>query len=209
MKKLLPVIALASLVIGASHVQAETTTHVVTPPMPKVKTAANPVVVIETSLGTITAELWQDRTPGTVKNFLKYTDKKFYDGTIFHRVIPNFMIQGGGFTPDMKQKKTDAQIKNEAKTENKNLRGTLAMARTPQVDSATSQFFVNLVDNAFLDHKNESSAGFGYCVFGNVIDGMDVVEAMAKVQTGVRPPHRDVPVENVMIKSISRKTETP
>ena len=172
---------------------------------PKVKKKDNVVVVIETSMGAIEVELWADRAPITVANFLSYADKGFYDGTIFHRIIKDFMAQGGGFTPDMKQKPTDRQIKNEAGNGAKNERGTLAMARTNVVDSATAQFFINLADNDFLNHRDETPAGFGYAVFGRVIEGMDVVDAMAKITTGQRGPYKDVPVEPVTIKTIRRK----
>ena len=165
----------------------------------------NVVVVIETSMGTIEVELWPDRAPITVANFLSYADKKSYDGTIFHRIIKDFMAQGGGFTPDMKQGPTDAPIKNEAGNGAKNDRGTIAMARTNVVDSATAQFFINLADNEFLNHRNETAAGFGYAVFGRVIEGMDVVDAMAAVPTDTRGPHENVPVEPVTIKTIRRK----
>jgi len=164
----------------------------------------NPVVVIETSMGTIKAELWPDRAPGTVKNFLRYADEKFFDGLIFHRVIPGFMIQGGGFTPDMQQKPTHEQILNEATAALKNDRGTLAMARTTDVHSATAQFFVNLANNAFLNHTDETPKGFGYCAFGKVINGMEVVDAIAAVKTATRGRFENVPVETVEIKSIRR-----
>ena len=164
----------------------------------------NPVVVIETSMGTIKAELWSDRAPGTVKNFLRYTDEKFFDGLIFHRVISGFMIQGGGFTPDMQEKPTHEQIRNEAAAALKNDRGTLAMARTDNVHSATAQFFVNLVDNALLNHRAETAGGFGSCAFGKVIDGMEVVDAIGKVKTATRGRFENVPVETVEIKSICR-----
>ena len=164
-----------------------------------------PVVLIETSHGTITAELFEDKAPVTVSNFLAYVDKSAYDGTIFHRVIDGFMIQGGGFTPDMAQKKTDAPIKNEARADVPNARGTLAMARTAVVDSATSQFFINLKDNAFLNHSAPTPQGYGYAVFGRVTDGLDVVDKIAKVRTGTHPSgHRDVPSEAVVIRSIKR-----
>jgi len=166
----------------------------------------NPVVLIETSKGNIKAELWADKSPGTVSNFMSYVNEKFYDGLIFHRVMAGFMIQGGGFTSNMVQKATHAQIKNEANTAVKNLRGTLAMARTGVIDSATAQFFINLVDNGGLDHRDNTTDGFGYCVFGKVTEGMDVVDAIAKVKTGVRGGHEDVPIEAVTIKSI-RKVE--
>jgi cyclophilin family peptidyl-prolyl cis-trans isomerase len=162
-------------------------------------------IVIETSMGRIGAELWGDKAPGTVANFLKYADGKFFDGLIFHRVIGGFMIQGGGFSPDMKQKRaTFPAIKNEARADVRNMRGTFAMARTSVVDSATSQFFINLVDNGFLDHKAKTDAGFGYCVFGKVTEGMDVVDAIAKVASGSVGGHENVPLKPVVIKSICR-----
>lgn len=158
------------------------------------------MVVIETSMGTIKAQLWADKAPKTVENFLSYTDKEFFDGLIFHRVINGFMIQGGGMTAQMQQKAVDAPIKNEATAELSNDRGTLAMARTPEIHSATAQFFINLVDNDFLNHKSDSPSEFGYCAFGKVIEGLDVVDAIGKVKTGAE----DVPVEPVIIKSIRR-----
>ena len=164
----------------------------------------NPVVVIETSMGTIKAELWADTAPLTVANFLGYADSEFYDGLLFHRVIGGFMIQGGGFMPDMTQKAADTQIKNEATADKKNGRGTLAMARTSVVDSATSQFFINLVDNDFLNHRDETARGFGYCTFGKVTEGMDVVDKIGKVKTGTTGGHSDVPSVPVVIKSIRR-----
>jgi len=159
----------------------------------------NPVVVIKTSKGDITVELFEKEAPITVKNFLRYVEDGFYAGTIFHRVIPGFMIQGGGFDADMNQKDTHAPIKNEAENRLENKRGTLAMARTQVVDSATSQFFINLKDNAFLNHTRPTPQGFGYCVFGRVIDGMDVVDQIAGVETGRKGPHENVPVEPVEI----------
>ena len=186
----------------------ETTAGGETPPVNKeeqsVKPAGNPVIVIETSKGAIKAELWADRSPGTVSNFLAYADEKFFDGLIVHRVIAGFMIQGGGFTSNMNQKATRAPIKNEASAAAPNQRGTLAMARTPQVDSATAQFFINLADNGFLDHKNETAQGFGYCAFGKVTEGMEVVDAIGKVKTGNVRGFDDVPLESVEIKSIRR-----
>ena len=175
-----------------------------------VKAADNPVVVIETSMGTIKVELFEDKAPITVKNFLAYTDDKFYDETIFHRVIAkenkghDFMIQGGGFTANMKQKETKEQIKNEANNGLTNTRGTLAMARTPAVDSATAQFFINLTDNDFLNHKDTTTRGFGYCVFGKVTEGMDVVNKIKAVKTTNKGGMDDVPVEAVTIKSVKR-----
>ncbi|MGB4247013.1 MAG: peptidylprolyl isomerase [Pseudohongiellaceae bacterium] len=166
---------------------------------------ANPVVVMETSKGTVKIELWADKAPITVANFLRYTDAKFYDGLIFHRVIPGFMIQGGGYNPDLLEQSTFDPIKNEATAELKNSRGTLAMARTQVVDSASSQFFINLVDNNFLDHTDETARGFGYAVFAEVVEGMDVVDQIATVQTGSQRGHQDVPVEPVVILSITRE----
>ena len=161
--------------------------------------AQAPVVVIETSLGDITVSLNQARAPVSVENFLTYVKDGFYDGTIFHRVIRNFMVQGGGLTAQMQKKPTRPPIKNEAANGLKNERGTLAMARTGEVDSATSQFFINTKENKALDHKVRD---FGYAVFGEVIDGMDVVDAIEKVKT-----QNDVPVEPVVIKTIRLKTE--
>ena len=166
--------------------------------------AKNPIVIIETSMGTIKAELWADKAPGTTANFMRYVDEKYYDGLIFHRVIAGFMIQGGGFTPEMRQKPTHEQIKNEASAETPNARGTLAMARTSDVHSATAQFFINHADNKFLDHKDKTARGYGYCAFGKVIEGMDVVDKIAKVRTGNSGQHQNVPVQPVVIKSIRR-----
>ena len=164
----------------------------------------NPVVLMETSLGNVKIELDQAKAPVSVKNFLSYVDDKFYDGTIFHRVISSFMIQGGGFTADMQQKQTKAPIKNEAGNGLSNKKGTLAMARTMVVDSASSQFFINVVDNDFLDHRDNSSQGFGYAVFGKVIEGMDVVDKIKGVKTGSEMGFQDVPAEAVVIKSVKR-----
>ena len=163
----------------------------------------NPMVLISTSLGDIKAEIYEDKAPISVKNFLDYVNAKFYDGTIFHRVIPNFMIQGGGFDKDMNRKQTKAQIKNEAGNGWKNTTGTLAMARTNVVDSAMSQFFINAKDNAFLDHKDDTPAGFGYAVFGKVVSGMDVVKKIEAVKTADKAGNQDVPVEPVIIKSVT------
>ena len=150
-------------------------------------------------MGNIKLELFEKDTPLTVENFLRYVDDGHYDNTIFHRVIPGFMIQGGGFTPDMEQKLTWDSIKNEAKDAGSNTRGTIAMASTMIVDSATCQFFINTVDNDFLNYQNSSPQGFGYCVFGHVIEGMDVVDKIEKVPTSGRGGHQDVPVEPVII----------
>ena len=160
-------------------------------------------VLLETSMGTITLELNEAKAPETVRNFVAYAKEGHYDGTIFHRVIDGFMIQGGGFTKDMNQKPTRAPIRNEAMNGLKNARGTIAMARTMVVDSATSQFFINLVDNDFLDFTAPTPQGFGYAVFGQVTDGMEVVDAIAKVKTGFSGPHQNVPEEAVVIKKVS------
>ena len=157
-------------------------------------------VVLETSLGKIILDLFDDKAPVTVKNFLDYVADGFYDGLIFHRVIPGFMVQGGGFEPGMKQKETQAPIKNEADNLVKNMRGTIAMARTSVVDSATAQFFINLKDNAFLDHRSKRQDEYGYAVFGQVTEGMDIVDSIAAVKTASRGLHDDVPVEDVVIK---------
>lgn len=161
----------------------------------------NPIVLMKTSKGDITIELFEDKAPISVKNFLDYANEGFYNGTIFHRVIDGFMVQGGGFSSDMAQKQTKAPIKNEATNGVKNGRGTLAMARTGVVDSATSQFFINVVDNPFLDYQSPSN--YGYAVFGKVIKGMDVVDKIKDVKTGTKGPHRDVPVEPVEIISVT------
>ena len=166
--------------------------------------AGNPVVVMKTNLGSVKIELDETKAPISVKNFLGYVDDKFYDGTIFHRVISDFMIQGGGFTPDMQQKKTKDAIKNEAGNGLKNSRGTLAMARTNVVDSATAQFFISVVDNDFLDHRDNTPAGFGYAVFGKVIEGLDVVDKIKATPTGFKSGMKDVPNQPVTIESIRR-----
>ena len=160
-------------------------------------------VKMETSMGDITLELDGDKAPETVANFVEYANAGFYDGTIFHRVIAGFMIQGGGFDGDMKQKETRAPIKNEADNGLKNDTGTIAMARTPDPNSATAQFFINVKDNGFLNHSSPSPQGWGYCVFGRVVDGMDVVDKIKGVQTGNAGYHSDVPVEDVVIESVT------
>jgi cyclophilin family peptidyl-prolyl cis-trans isomerase len=171
--------------------------------------AANPIVIMETSMGTIKIELFEDKAPITVKNFLSYVDDKFYDGLIFHRVMENFMIQGGGLEPGMREKKTKEPIKNEADNQLSNSRGTIAMARLPAGDSATSQFYINVKDNTGLD-RAKSTDKIGYCVFGRVIEGMDVVDKINSVKTGSkmdtkRMVHDDVPVEDIIIKSLRRE----
>ena len=174
--------------------------------------AKNPKVVLETSMGDITLELYPDKAPVTVKNFLTYVDEKFYDGTIFHRVISGFMIQGGGMTADMNEKSTHSPIKNEADNGLKNDRGTLAMARTNDPNSATAQFFINAKDNTFLNFKSKSVEGYGYCVFGKVTKGLDIVEAIEKTPTTTKGFFQDVPAKHVVIKKAYRfreNKETP
>lgn len=163
----------------------------------------NTTVLMQTSMGDITIELDAEKAPITVANFLGYVNDGFYEGTIFHRVIENFMIQGGGMTADMKQKKTKAPIKNEADNGLQNKRGTLAMARTQVVDSATAQFFINVVDNDFLDHQGKTPMGYGYAVFGRVTEGMETVDAIRKVAAGNAGMHQDVPTEPVTITKVA------
>ncbi len=162
----------------------------------------NPVVVMETSLGNITIELLQDDAPVSVENFLTYVNDGFYEGTIFHRVIQGFMIQGGGMTSDLSPKAPRPPIQNEARNGVSNARGTVAMARTQAIDSATSQFFINIVDNARgLDYRSLDPTSYGYAVFGHVTDGMDIVDKIAAVETQNQGPHDDVPVKPVVINS--------
>ncbi len=163
----------------------------------------NPVILMSTSMGNIRIELDAEKAPITTKNFLDYTSAGHYDGLIFHRVIPGFMIQGGGMDEQMKEQKTNAPIKNEAGNGLKNKVGTVAMARTNVVDSATSQFFINVKDNEFLNYRSPAPAEFGYAVFGHVIEGMDVVQRIEKVRTGNRGFHQDVPVDAVVINSVT------
>lgn len=165
--------------------------------------SVQPTVRMQTSMGQITIELDNENAPISCENFLAYVRDGFYEQTIFHRVIPNFMVQGGGFTPEMKQKKPKGEIKNEADNGLKNDRGTLAMARTQVVDSATCQFFINLVDNDFLNHKSKTPSGYGYAVFAKVTEGMEIVDEIAKVSTGNFGPHQDVPKEAVTIQSVT------
>lgn len=164
--------------------------------------AANPMVLVKTNMGSFKIELYPEQAPVTVKNFLDYVDKKFFDGTTFHRVIPGFVIQGGGFDKDMMRKATLPPIKNEATNGLKNLKATLSMARTNDLNSATSQFFVNLKDNAALDHVGD--AQYGYAVFGKVVQGFDVIEKIAGVKTTTKGPNADVPEKPVIIQSASR-----
>jgi peptidyl-prolyl cis-trans isomerase B (cyclophilin B) len=169
------------------------------------KASGPPAVVVTTSKGRIVIDLYPEQAPATVANFLKYVDAKFYDNTVFHRVIPNFMIQGGGFTADLKPRVTGAPIRNEADNGLSNKRGSVAMARTMEPHSATAQFFISTVDNAFLDFRSKTPQGWGYAVFGRVVEGMDVVDAIATVRTGNRGMYQNVPLEPVVIESIRRR----
>ncbi len=169
--------------------------------------AANPLVEIKTNQGNIVAEIYADKAPKTAANFLQYVKDGFYNGTVFHRVIDGFMIQGGGFTPDMRQKPTRAPIANEADNGLKNVAGTLAMARTSDPNSATAQFFINLADNAFLDFKAPSGDGWGYAVFGRVTQGFDIVQKIGKLKTGNAGMFQDVPLKPVVIESVKLLSE--
>jgi peptidyl-prolyl cis-trans isomerase B (cyclophilin B) len=173
-------------------------------PVPKSGKGSDTTVVMATSLGDIEIELFPDKAPKTVANFLAYTDDQFYDGLTFHRVIPKFMVQGGGFEPGMKEKKGNAPIPCESENGLSNARGTVAMARAAKADSATSQFFINLIDNTRLD-REVSFDKVGYCVFGKVVAGLDVVDKMAEAKTGMAGGMSDVPVEDIVIKSVRRK----
>ena len=167
-----------------------------------VPTGTNPVVEIRTSLGSMRIELYPDKAPKTVENFLQYARDGFYDGTVFHRVIEGFMIQGGGFTPDMTEKETRAPIENEASNDLENVRGSIAMARTNDPHSASSQFFINTVDNHMLDFQSETIQGYGYAVFGQVVEGFETLDAIKKVSTGSRGGHDDVPMSPVVIEIV-------
>ena len=169
----------------------------------KEMTSQNSRVRIETSMGNIVLELYPDKAPKTVGNFMSYVKSGHYDGTIFHRVIPRFMIQGGGFTPDMRQKPSGKPIVNEADNGLKNARGTIAMARTQDPHSATAQFFINVIDNDYLNHRGKNARGWGYAVFGRVIEGMDVVDTISKVKNGTKGVYRDVPVDPVVIDKVT------
>lgn len=194
----LPVAAALSAGAAAQSTQPATATDPPSPPLDKVA-----YVLMETSMGDIVIELDHQRAPITVENFARYVDEEFYDGTIFHRVIDNFMIQGGGFTPDMTEKQTHADIKNEWRNGLKNKRGTIAMARRGGApDSASSQFFINVVDNFRLDQPQRDGAA--YAVFGQVVVGMDVVDRIRKVDTGIKKRHENVPIEPVVIKKARR-----
>ncbi len=179
------------------------------PTAPPAGQAANPKVLIETNKGNIMVELFPGNAPVSTENFLQYVKSGFYDGTVFHRVIPGFMIQGGGMLPDMTEKARGTPIRNEANNELKNLRGTLAMARTGEPHSATSQFFINVADNYFLNHRGESVEGWGYAVFGQVVSGMEVVDAIVAVPRGSRDMHQDVPLEPVIMKRVSLIASQP
>lgn len=163
------------------------------------------MILISTSKGNIRLKLHDDLAPLTVANFLEYVRSGFYSETLFHRVINNFMIQGGGLTKDMETKKTNPPVSNEAKAAKPNNRGTISMARTSDPHSATAQFFINLTDNTFLNHTGEDPQRFGYCVFGEVVEGMDIVDAIAKVKTGSRRGHGDVPLEDVVIHNVTQE----
>lgn len=167
--------------------------------------STNPRVVVETSEGPIVVELFADKAPISVENFLKYVDNGFYEGTIFHRVIDDFMIQGGGFTPGLEKKSYDGEIQNEADNGLRNDRGTLAMARRNDPHTASVQFFVNLKDNDFLNHTAKKPRGWGYAVFGQVVEGMEVVDAIARTRTGVKSGMKDVPVQAITILKVSRQ----
>lgn len=185
-------LALAALFIApASWAQSDTESK-----------SDNPQVLMETNFGSILIELYPDKAPETVENFLAYVKEGFYDGTIFHRVIPNFMIQGGGFTPDMNKKRTRAPIKNEADNGLRNQIGTIAMARTNDPHSATAQFFINVAQNSFLDFREKTARAYGYAVFGRVIKGMKVVNQIRQVRTGFKNGHGDVPLEPVIIEKV-------
>jgi peptidylprolyl isomerase/peptidyl-prolyl cis-trans isomerase B (cyclophilin B) len=183
---------------GASEPAAQTVSTA-----PAAGQPANPRVLIETSRGNITVEVFPAQAPQSAGNFLNYVKTGFYDGLVFHRVIPGFMIQTGGMTADMAEKPKSAPIRNEADNGLRNLRGTLAMARTGDPHSASSQFFINVADNAFLDHRGKTPQGWGYAVFGQVVDGMDVVDAIVAVPRGNRGPHGDVPIEPVVMQRVT------
>ena len=195
MKQLVAVAALAALIAGAAG--AQTTKKEL------------PVVVLETSKGNVEIELYPDKAPITVQNFLYYVDNKFFDDLIFHRVIADFMVQGGGFTPEMAQKTGKPAIENEADNGLTNDKYTIAMARTSEPNSATSQFFINTKDNAFLNFKSKTPQGWGYCVFGKTVAGKEVVDAIGKVKTGSKNGMNDVPVEPVKIVKAYRKGAAP
>jgi peptidyl-prolyl cis-trans isomerase B (cyclophilin B) len=198
------ILGLAAAMAAPAQGEAEAGTPDMPVPEETQQAEETDMVVIKTSLGDIKVKLAADKAPLTVANFLSYAEAGHYNGTIFHRVIDGFMIQGGGFDANMRQKPTKAPIKNEAANGLANKRGTLAMARTMVVDSATSQFFINVKDNAFLDFQAPTPQGFGYCVFGEVVEGMDVVDRIKGVRTGMKAGMSDVPLETVEILSVSK-----
>lgn len=209
MKKFWMILCVATLTgwyARAQNEESPVTTDAV-PAEQAEETKENTMVIIKTSEGNIKLKLYDAEAPITVKNFLDYVDSGHYNGTIFHRVIGNFMIQGGGFTKNMSQKPTQDPIKNEADNGKQNKKGTVAMARTQVVDSATSQFFINVADNAFLNYRDASMQGYGYCVFAEVIEGLDVVEKIKGVKTGSVGGFQDVPLTPVEIVEITRVTE--
>jgi cyclophilin family peptidyl-prolyl cis-trans isomerase len=210
--KVASVLALAGLVVSLSSVcpvwaQEKVQEKSMNPQEKSVtpqEKSTNPMVIFKTTLGSFKVELYPKEAPITVKNFLNYVDKKYYDGTIFHRVIPGFVIQGGGFDKEMMHKATEPPIKNEATNGLKNLKGTLSMARTPDIGSATSQFFVNLIDNAPLDHTGETPSAYGYAVFAKVVEGWPVIEKTAAVKTVTKGQYQNVPAEPVIVISATR-----
>jgi cyclophilin family peptidyl-prolyl cis-trans isomerase len=197
------VILLTTLLIWSAQTAAQA------PATPLTPAAGNPVAVISTSLGDITVELFKDKSPVSVENFLDYVSERFYDGTIFHRVVKNFMIQGGGYTTQLVEKATRDPIQNEATNGLRNLRGTLAMARRNSLRSATSQFYINVADNRDLDHTGFTPRDFGYAVFGRVLSGMDVVDRIAAVATHGAGGMDDVPVQPIVIKGIRELPRSP
>ena len=198
MMKLIPALLTVALILAAAIPASSEE---------KAAESNNPQVYIKTNMGGFTIELYPDKSPESVANFLNYVEKGYYSGTIFHRVIKGFMIQGGGFTTDMTQKDVAPPIKNEAHNGLKNKKYTLAMARTGVVNSATSQFFVNTVNNTGLDHKDKTQAGYGYCVFAKVIEGMEVIDKIEMVATTTKGNYGDVPVKPVIIKAMTLMTD--
>lgn len=194
---------IGALILGISGCGASEPGAQAVPTPPAAGPSANPRVLIETGKGSITVELFPGQAPQSAENFLNYVKSGFYDGLVFHRVIPGFMIQGGGMTPDLAERPGNAPIPNETDNGLSNLRGTLAMARTGDPHSAGSQFFINVADNAFLNHRGKSVEGWGYAVFGRVVDGMEVVDAIVAGPRGTRGPHRDVPLEPVVMQRVT------
>lgn len=203
MKRILTFFFILALGLAACGGNADSTTKAAEQTTSGGSMSDNPKVLIETSKGNITLELDAENAPQTVANFVGYVNDGFYDGTVFHRVIPNFMVQGGGMNPDMSEKSTKSPIQNEANNGLKNDRGTVAMARTNAPHSASSQFFINVADNGFLNFKAETLQGWGYAVFGKVTDGMDVVDEIVAVKTGNHGGHQDVPAEPVLMNKVT------